>query len=192
MNARRNRRRWRNFLIQPRFQLRLALLHVGFMFLVVAVLIVAVLSPLHQHLQGTDDVRLRYATGQLLLEMLDRVGIVVAVIIVVSAFYHVVFSHRLVGPLVNIGHTLDAIARGDLTRKVFLRRRDFLKKEAAGINVMLDALQERVRVLKARNRDMAAMVRDLPEGDVKRRMEAFFEENEALLARWLVSEIKEK
>ena len=35
-----------------------------------------------------------------------------------------------------------------MTRKIFLRRHDFLKNEAAQVNGMIDSLSERIRTLK--------------------------------------------
>ncbi len=187
MNTARNRRKWRNFLIHPRFQLRLAMIHTVFVLLVVVVLVVAVLAPLYMQMQGPDDLRIRYATAQLLLGILDRIGIVLVLILVISAAYHIVFSHRLCGPLVNIGHTFDAIARGDLTRKVYLRRRDFLKDEAANINTMIIAMETRISDLKANQKGLAVAVGSLPDGEEKNRLEALLKQNEALLRQWVVS-----
>ena len=47
MSADVNRRKWRKFLIYPRIQLSLALIHAGFALLIVVVLIVTLLAPLY-------------------------------------------------------------------------------------------------------------------------------------------------
>ena len=71
---------------------------------------------------------------------MDRVVVVVLLIIAISLIYQIIFSRRMCGPLINIGHTFDYLSKGDMTHQVFLRREDFLKEEAARINDMIASL----------------------------------------------------
>jgi methyl-accepting chemotaxis protein len=70
------------------------------------------------------------------------------VIFFFSVLYQVIISHKFCGPLVNFSHTFKKIAQGDFTRKVFLRRNDFLKTEAAQVNDMIDSLSDHIMTLK--------------------------------------------
>jgi methyl-accepting chemotaxis protein len=182
-----NRRKWRNILIHPRFQLRLALIHTGFVVLVLAVLIIALLSPLYFEIYGSKDLWVRYATAELLLHVLNRLGVVVLVITAISGVYHIVFSHRLCGPLVNIGHTLDSLARGDLRRKVFLRQKDYLQEEAQKINLIVGTLEARIGALKTSQDNLAAIAGQLDEGELKEKLRTLLAENKAVLDQWMVS-----
>ena len=134
MSETKNRRKWRNFLINPGFQLRLAMIHTLFVVFVVMMLVAILLSPLYYEIHTTSELWSQYTLGQFMLNLMDRVVVVVLLIIVISVPYQIIFSHRLCGPLVNMGHTFDCLSKGDMTRKVFLRRKDFLKEEAARIN----------------------------------------------------------
>ncbi len=186
MSAVVNRRKWRNFFVYPQIQLRLALINIGFVLLIAAVLIVTLLAPLYYAMGGPEDLKVRYAVAELLLRILDRFGISMLLVLVISAVCYIVFSHRLCGPLVNIKHTLDSVARGDLTRKVRLRRRDFLKEEAAGINAMLLALERGINVLKANQFSLSQMTEKLAEGDLKDEFRKLFRQNQLLLDQWVV------
>jgi methyl-accepting chemotaxis protein len=52
----------------------------------------------------------------------------------------IVITHRICGPLVNFTHTFDRLADGDLTRKVRLRKGDYLSNECERINHMINGL----------------------------------------------------
>jgi methyl-accepting chemotaxis protein len=187
MKTEKNNRRWRNFLIRPDFQLRLALVHIWFVVLVVIVLAVALLVPLYFDIHGSDDLWARYVTAELLLRLLNRLGIVVLLIAVVSAAYHIVFSHRLCGPLVNMGHTFESVGKGNLTRKVRLRRKDFLQEEAAHINGMLSALEMRIGDLKDNQEKASSVVEQLAEGDPEGQLRELVRRNQVLLDQWIVN-----
>jgi methyl-accepting chemotaxis protein len=186
MNQHKNRRKVRNYLINPAFQLRLALIHTVFIVVVVAVLIAVLLTPLYYDIQTTSELWSQYVLGQFMLSLMDRVAIAVLMIIVVSAFYQIIFSHRICGPLVNINHTFDCLLKGVLTRKVFLRRRDFLKKEAENINKIVDTLNEKVRALKKIQTDLSLTVLQLNQGATEDRMRTLIQQNQAILDEWIV------
>jgi predicted nucleic acid-binding Zn ribbon protein len=53
--------------------------------------------------------------------------------------------------LVNIGRTIAKISERDFTRKIYLRKGDFLKNEAKQINTMMAALSNSIDVIKREN-----------------------------------------
>jgi len=46
--------------------------------------------------------------------------------------------------MVNFEHTFESMAKGDLTRKVSLRKADYLKPEAEKINAMVDSISSMI------------------------------------------------
>ena len=181
-----NQRKWRNILVHPSFQLRLALIHFTFVLLVVAVVFAVFAIILHYDLYGSGDLWARYATARLMLVLLERMAGIVLLIVVASVVYHVIFSHRLCGPLVNIGYTFDSIAKGDLTRKVFLRRKDFLKEEASRINDMMAALNGKVRELKTNQANLSQLAARLPQGSAEDGIRNIIDRNQMILDKWTV------
>jgi hypothetical protein len=192
MNNRINRRQWRNTLIRPGFQLRLAFAHCAFALAVVMVLITSLLSIFYLDVQGSNDLWARYASAELLWRLFGRFGFSILIILLISVVYHIVFSHRLCGPLVNIRHSLERIIDGDLTRKVFLRRTDFLKEEAALINNMMTGMDERITSLKANHSDLVAVVQQMPESPEKDCLRSLLEQQGRLMEQWAVSPSIEK
>ena len=186
MSEYKNRRKWRNYLINPGFQLRLALVHTLFVVVVVGVLVAILLSPLYYEIQTTSELWSQYVLAQFMLNLMDRVAVVILVIIIISAIYQIIFSHRLCGPFINMNHTFDCLSEGDLTRKVFLRRKDFLKKEAESINSMVDALNERVCKLKKIQTELSSTALQLPEGKIEDGLRALIQQNKAFLDEWKV------
>jgi methyl-accepting chemotaxis protein len=184
MNDQKNRRRWRNIVVRPGFQLRLALSHCVFVLAVVMVLVASLLSTFYLDVQGSNDLWARYASAELLWRIFGRFGLAILAILAISAIYYIVFSHRLCGPLVNIRHTAERVLAGDLTRKVFLRRTDFLKEEAAVINSMVTKLDERITFLKVNHADLLAAGRQVPEGPEKDRLYKLLKQQERLMEQW--------
>jgi signal transduction histidine kinase len=121
-----------------------------------------------------------------MLNLMDRVAVVILLIIIISAIYQIIFSHRLCGPFVNMNHTFECLSKGDLTRKVFLRRKDFLKKEAESINSVVDALNKRICMLKKVQTNLISTVSQLPVGTVEDRLRTLIQQNQELLDEWTV------
>lgn len=186
MSAVANQRKWRSFLIYPKIQLRLALIHIGFVLVILVVLVETLLVPLYYGMEGPGDLRVRYAMAEVLLHLLDRFPISMLLILIISAICYIVFSHRLCGPLVNMRHTFESVTRGDLTRTVRLRRRDFLKDEAASINAMLLALESRIGSLKANQLSLSPMIEELAEGDLKNQFRMLYRQNQLVLDQWVM------
>jgi signal transduction histidine kinase len=187
MSEYKNRRKWKNYLINPGFQLRLALVHTLFVVVVVGVLVAILLSPLYYEIQTTSELWSQYVLAQFMLNLMDRVAVVIVLIVIISAIYQIIFSHRLCGPFVNMNHTFDCLSKGDLTRKVFLRRKDFLKKEAESINGVVDALNKRICMLKKVQADLTSTALQLPEGTIEDRLRKITHQNQVLLDEWTVN-----
>jgi signal transduction histidine kinase len=144
------------------------------------------LSPLYYEIQTTSELWSQYVLAQFMLNLMDRVAVVILLIIIISAIYQIIFSHRLCGPFVNMNHTFERLSKGDLTRKVFLRRKDFLKKEAESINSVVDALNNRICMLKKVQTNLISTVSQLPAGTVEDRLRMLIQQNQELLDEWTV------
>jgi methyl-accepting chemotaxis protein len=187
MTTIKNRRRRRNILTHPRFQFRLVFIHTAFVLVVLSALVTTMLMPLYYEIQTSpQDLWVRYVTAEMLLHLVERLGMVVVVVIIISAVYHLMFSHRLCGPLVNFSHTFDAIGRGDLSRKVRLRKRDYLKEEAARFNDALSLLSAKAGTLKVNNEQLLSVAELLDEGNGKSEVLRLLQEDRDLLDQWIL------
>ena len=55
-----------------------------------------------------------------------------------------VFSHRIAGPIFNLGRVLRNVAEGDLSSRIRFRKRDFLQEIAGDGNMALDFLRQEI------------------------------------------------
>jgi methyl-accepting chemotaxis protein len=181
-----NRRNWNRFLIHTSFQLRLVLGNLIFLIATIVVFSLVLLSTVYYDVKIADSLWRQYASAELLLRLFERGGIMIMAVIVTSTGYHIVFSHRLCGPLVNMKHTFEALAKGDATRNVHLRRKDFLKAEANMINQMLDAVRNQIIELQNSQAEIAVLARQLPHGPVENRLQECLKDHQRLLDQWVV------
>jgi methyl-accepting chemotaxis protein len=183
-----NRRKWRNVFTHSSFQLRMVLANLLFLVTVLFVFYFVLISTFYHDVKMVDSLWIQYASAEVLVRLLDRGGIMIMVIIVISIGYHIVFSHRLCGPLVNMKHTFEALAKGDTTRNVYLRRKDFLKTEANTINQMLAAVRNRIMELQNSQAEIAALAHKLPHGPVENRLQERLKDHQKLLDQWVVNQ----
>ena len=57
-------------------------------------------------------------------------------------------THRFVGPAFNMRRAVKAMIKGDLSNKIHLRKRDYLKDLANEINTLRDVLEEQQQVVR--------------------------------------------
>jgi methyl-accepting chemotaxis protein len=156
MNAERNQRNWKNFLIRRDVQLPIVVANLVFLGLVCAVLIAVLLSPLYHDMLTAEDLWVQHVSGNLFLILLQRIALAMLLILILATVHQVILSHRFCGPLVNFGHTFAKMAEGDFSRKVHLRKSDFLQTEATQVNAILDRLNNDAATLGENVNRMAA------------------------------------
>ncbi len=148
MTDRPNKRSWKNFLVRKDVQLPLIAANLMFLAVVTAILIVVLLSPLYYDMLNAEQVWVKNVSGNLFLILLRRLALAMLLILLLASVHQIVVSHRFCGPLVNFDHTFEKMARGDFSRKVHLRKNDFLKAEATRVNAIIDRLNADGKSLK--------------------------------------------
>jgi hypothetical protein len=125
--------------------------HLAYILYIAIAIIATVLSPFYSDIFQASDLMAKHHSAKLFIVLLERLSITWLFIMVISFFYFVIFTHKFCGPLVNIGHTITRITDRDFTRKVYLRKGDFLKKEANRINEMMKSLSDSIAIIKKEN-----------------------------------------
>ena len=143
-----NRRQLKNYLVVNKFHLKLLVINLIYVLFIFAVIIGEILFPFYQDMFKINDLYAQHYSAKFFIVLLNRLSIALLVILVFIFLYQVMVNHKFCGPLVNFSNTFRKISQGDLTRKIFLRRHDFLKNEAAQVNEMIDSLSERIMILK--------------------------------------------
>lgn len=161
MNKEKNQRKLRNLLIRKEIQLALVLLNFLFAVVAAAAIILVVLTPIYEGIQSADNVWVQNGLAKMFLLISDRLIVTLGAICVLGVIYMLIISHRFCGPLENFCHTFQRVSQGDLTRKVFLRRNDFLKYEARQVNDMIDSLSLRLDSIRQQHQVIKSKIEKL-------------------------------
>ena len=151
MTSNANRRKLRNFFISKNIQRPMVIAHLAYILLVAVALIATVLSPFYSDIFKTGDLWVKHFSAKMFIVLLERISLASLIIVVISFFYFIIFSHKIGGPLVNIGRSIERLSEGDFTRKIYLRKGDFLKNEVKQINSMMMALSNSIASIKREN-----------------------------------------
>jgi methyl-accepting chemotaxis protein len=100
-------------------------------------------------LDSTTPPSERAAVAEQFLALHERVWPSLLVVLLLFGFHSLLVSHRFAGPLLRFRRTFEAVAAGDLTPRVQLRRHDYLKPEAEVLDRMVSDLRQRVLDLEA-------------------------------------------
>ncbi len=151
MKSNANHRKFRNLFISKDIQRPMVIVHLAYIFLIAVALIATVLSPFYTDIFKTGDLWAKHFSAKMFIVLLERLSIASLFIMVISFFHFIIFTHKFCGPLVNIGRSIARISERDFTRKVYLRKGDFLKNEAEQINAMMKTLSNSVGIIKKEN-----------------------------------------
>ena len=143
-----NRRQLKNYLIANKIHFKMMLANLALMLLIFIVILGEVLVPFYHEMFKIDDIYAQHYSAKFFIVLLDRISLALFAVLLISLIYQMIINHKFCGPLVNFSHTFKKVAQGDLTRKVYLRRYDFHKNEAAQVNNMIDFLSDHIKTLK--------------------------------------------
>ena len=152
MQAQTHRRKLRSYFINKKIQLRLAVTNLMYMILVVSVVILTVLAPFYSDSFESLELCRQYLSAKLFIVLLERLALAVGILLLVSFIHQIVMSHKFCGPLVNFVNSFRKLSEGDLSRRIYLRRYDFLKDEARHLNEMIDGLSNKIAEIKRENK----------------------------------------
>jgi methyl-accepting chemotaxis protein len=145
MKPKKRVRKIHNYLVSKEIQFRMVITNFLYLCLISLVLILTILSPYFYDIFNDDELWVQYLSAKTFIVLLDRLFIALPLIFVISFIHFIVLTHRFCGPVMNIKNTMQEVARGNLTRKVYLRKNDFLKEEAATLNHMIDNYPDTLR-----------------------------------------------
>jgi methyl-accepting chemotaxis protein len=160
MKPKKSLRKLHNYLIARDIQLRIVVTNFLYLCLVLLVLVLVVLSPYFYDIFNKGELWAQYLSAKTFLVLLDRLIIALPLIFIISFIHLIVLTHRFCGPMINIKKTIQEVARGNFTRKVFLRKTDFLKEEAATLNHMIDQLSAHYEDIREDNTGLLTMIEE--------------------------------
>lgn len=99
------------------------------------------------------------------VSLLLIISIVVIGMAIIGMILFILLSHRIAGPLYRFEHDLEEMAKGDLTKRISLRKTDQLTELKEALNTMVDSLDQRIGRIKnsaSRSKDLLSK-KDDPE-----------------------------
>jgi len=145
----------RKRILLDEFQYRLLAFNLLYFFILLVVMAAFLFVPLMIKLDNSalplDD---RQEVASLILSLHATLWPVMGVIFVLLAIHSVIVSHRIAGALYRFRAVFQSLALGNFTMRATLRKRDYLLKEAAELNAMIEAVGDRLVGMK---RDCAGL-----------------------------------
>jgi methyl-accepting chemotaxis protein len=162
----------------PKSYLRGFVIRGSFLFTAGLILISTILYYSSQQTFGPSYQGSFVRLAQLQHEMLYKSMLIYfAVMLVVSvgvAFITMVYSHRVVGPLIAFKRVIGLIALGDLTDQVVLRSHDVIKPAAESFNCMIGSYRNILDDLRNKTRELGNMTTGddalLSDDEIKKRI----------------------
>jgi methyl-accepting chemotaxis protein len=157
----------RRYLIDP-LQYRIML--TGMLYVVAVVLVFAgvVFLPLAMamDMQASDSTTVSTAAREF-LSLHNRVWPPVLALLILLVAHNIFFSHRIAGPLYRFRSDLKRVGDGNLFVNVRLRKNDYLEKEAASINEMVESLRTKIRAIEHNQKRASAVLIDIQKALVR-------------------------
>jgi methyl-accepting chemotaxis protein len=157
------KRKLRNYLINKDLQLRLIRNNLFYLLICVIVTVSILLYPLIHDMMFLPDLEGQYRAAQTFLLLVKWLVPAILIVLVLFMGHTIITTHRICGPLVNFTHTFDSLGHGDLTRKVYIRKGDYLKRECTRINLMIDGISGIINRLFTNHNQLLATLQSLNE-----------------------------
>jgi methyl-accepting chemotaxis protein len=140
-------RRLKNLFINKGLQFRIIMTSLVYMFLVMVVTTGAIIYPDLYTMFTSQDLGTQYQAAQNFLVLARRIVPSTVFLFFLFFIHQLVMTHRICGPLVNFTSTFKKIGDGDFSKKVTIRKGDYLKAECEAINTMIENLSRKFQVI---------------------------------------------
>jgi methyl-accepting chemotaxis protein len=119
------------------------------------------MAPLYNALLAAPSLEGRYHAAMAFLLVSDQLPVALVLALLLFIAHQFVLTHQFCGPIINFSNTFRAVAAGNLTRKVRLRKYDQLQAEAEGINAMIDGLTQLVSGMRLEQAGILTSLQDI-------------------------------
>jgi methyl-accepting chemotaxis protein len=89
--------------------------------------------------------RLAQLKEEMLIKSIITYCLVTALILAGVIFTTVIYSHRVVGPLIGIKRVVNAVSAGDLTQTVHIRQKDAIQPMADALNTLITSYRQKIQ-----------------------------------------------
>ncbi len=104
--------------------------------------------------------RLSQLKQEMLLKSIYIYCILMFLTIAGVVFTTVIYSHRVVGPMVGLNRITKQITAGDFTSRITLRKNDAIKPMASALNEMAQSYQNKILSIQAVSKDLKGLCQE--------------------------------
>jgi general secretion pathway protein G len=144
----------RKKILIDRFQYQLLLINLIYFFTILMIFSAALFGPLilrlENHTPASPELE---AVAIQFLSLHARVWPALFIAFLLFSIHSVYVSHKIAGPLTRFRNTFKAIATGNLSGRVTIRKYDYLGSEADVLNEMITGLQAKIKGIDAQYRE---------------------------------------
>jgi methyl-accepting chemotaxis protein len=161
MEKKRYKRKLKNYLINKEIQLKIVITNLVYMVIIIIITLAVLLWPLLNDMFFSNNLDVQYQAAQTFLTLVKRLFPAVGLMFILIFVHQILITHRICGPLVNFTHTFKKIAEGDLTRKIVLRKGDYLSEECEKINTMIDSLSRFIANIRNSHEKLVSLLEEV-------------------------------
>jgi methyl-accepting chemotaxis protein len=155
----------RRQILIDRFQYQLLLINLLYFFTILLIFSAALFVPLIIQLDShTLSLSEQEAVASQFLSLHARVWPALLLAFLLFAIHSIFVSHRIAGPLMRFRNTFKAIAAGDLSGRVTLRKHDYLGHEADALNEMIAGLRRKIKDIDVQHREVRTVLSEINGG----------------------------
>ncbi len=149
----------RRQILVDRFQYQLLLINLLYFFAILLIFSAALFVPLIIQLESsTLSQPEQEVVATQFLSLHARVWPALLIAFLLLAIHSIFVSHRIAGPLMRFRNTFKAVAAGDLSIRVTIRKHDYLGSEADILNEMIAGLRTRIKDIEKHYEEVCGMV----------------------------------
>ncbi len=134
----------RKRILIDQLQCQLLVINIAYFFVILLLFVIVLYAPLVMQLNSEGSTWARENAAQQFLFLDDGVWLPLLLTFSCLTVHSIFMSHRIAGPLYQLRRLLDAVGDGNLAGRATLREKDYLRKEEAAINTMIDKLSRRI------------------------------------------------
>ena len=148
----------RRQILIDRFQYQLLLINFLYFFAILLIFSAALFVPLIIQLKSSTPLSEQEAVAIQFLSLHARVWPALLIPFLLLAIHSIFVSHRIAGPLMRFRNTFKAVAAGDLSMRVTIRKHDYLGSEADILNEMIAGLRTRIKDIEKHYEEVCGVV----------------------------------
>jgi len=148
----------RRQILVDRFQYQLVLINLLYFLAILLIFSAALFVPLIIQLESSTPLSEQEVVASQFLSLHARVWPALLIAFLLLAIHSIFVSHRIAGPLIRFRNTFKAVAAGDLSVRVTIRKHDYLGSEADILNEMIAGLRTRITDIEKHYEEVCRVV----------------------------------